>query len=343
MYRTSPLYWIPLFLIDVLGYALFFWKRFEKMPAPDRILLIRLEQVGDVLMTTPALRALRKRYPHAQIDILVRDFTAPVFAGNKNVSKVLVWNAPWMVRFGKSQGWQNANAMLRSLRAQNYDIAVDMHGDPRNILLARKVAKYAVGFGARGFGFLLNRRVAYTGHTIDRNLALARALGAASAGREMEMPAGSAAKLLPAGRWVCIAPGSSRKEKNWLNHRWAAVADRLIEQHNVRIVFTGNAKESALTQDIVNQMQHADKTRNVCGKTTISQLAGVLKCCKLVVCPDSGTMHIARAVGTPLIGLFTAENAREWGYHEPKFQSISGKGAEDISVEQVLAAAGAVL
>jgi ADP-heptose:LPS heptosyltransferase len=336
-------FWPVLLFIDVLGYLLFFWKRFARMPEPKRILLIRLEQVGDVLMTTPALRALRKQYPKAQIDILVRDFTAPVLAGNKNISTVLVCNAPWMVRFGKSQGWKAAAAMLRRLKARKYDIAVDMHGDPRNILLANKVARYVVGFGTRGCGFMVNRRVRYKGHTIDRNLALVRAIGAVSAGREMEMPASSAAKLLPAGRWVCIAPGSSRKEKNWLNHRWAAVADRLIERHGVKIVFTGSAKESALAQDIVSRMRHADQTLNLCGKTSLSRLAGVVQRCLLTLCPDAGTMHVSRAVGTPLVGLFTFEDAKEWGYHERKFRSISGKGAEAITVEQVLEKATAIL
>lgn len=343
MYRTSIIFWPILFLIDVLGYLLFFWKKLKIMPEPKRILLIRLEQMGDVLMTTPALRALRKRYPNAQIDILVRDFTAPVLSGNKNVSTVLVCNAPWMVRFGKSQGWKDTAAILHKLKAQKYDIAIDMHGDPRNILLANKVARYVVGFGTRGFGFLVNKRVAYKGHTIDRNLALVRAIGAVSASREMEMRASSAAKLLPAGRWVCIAPGSSRKEKNWLNHRWAAVADKLIEKHDVKIVFTGSAKESSMTADIIKQMQHADKTLNLCGKTSIAQLAGVLQRCLLTLCPDAGTMHIARAVGTPLLGLFTFEDANEWGYYEQKFQSISGKGAEAITVEHVLEKATIIL
>jgi len=339
MYRTSIVFWPALWIIDALGCLLFFWKKFARMPEPKRILLIRLEHIGDVLLTTPALRALRKRYPQAQIDVLVRDFAAPVLQGNKNVDNVIVWNAPWLSKLGTHE--QNTQAIVRKLRKDNYTIAIDCHGDPRNIWLANKVARYTVGFGCRGFGFLLNKAVAYRGHAIERNLALVKAIGAVAAGREMELRASTG--KLPAGTWVCIAPGSGRKEKTWLNHRWAAVADKLIERHGVKIVFTGSAKESALAQDIISQMQHADKTLNLCGKTTLSRLAGVLRRCLLTLCPDSGTMHIARAVGMPLIGLFTAENAREWGYHEQKFQSISGKGAEAITVEQVLEKAAAIL
>ncbi len=331
LYRTSLLFQPFLLLVDLIGYILFFWLKFIRMPEPKRILLIRLEHVGDVLMATPAIRALRKRYPRAVIDVLVRDFTAPILQKNRNVSKVIVWNAPWLSSLGSRASWSSVSKMIRSLRGKNYDIAVDFHGDPRNILFARKIAKYAVGFGARGFGFLLNKAVPYgSRHAIDRNLALVQAVGAKPFGSEMEMPVSAsdrrvAAKLVPTGRWVCIAPGSGRAEKNWLPERWAAVADELVEHHNMRVVFTGSRRENELVQGILNRMRQQDKALNIAGKTSLSQLAAVLERCLLVLCPDSGTMHIARAVKTPLIGLFAVENPKEWGYDEPRFSNVSGR------------------
>jgi ADP-heptose:LPS heptosyltransferase len=345
-YRTALVFQPLLFLIDLLGYVVFFWLRFRTLGEPRRILLIRLEHVGDVLMTTPAILALRRRFPRAAIDVLVRDFTAPILKQNRNISKVIIWNAPWLSKLGKRESWLSVPRMIGLLRKQKYDLAIDFHGDPRNIILASLVARYRVGFGARGLGFLLNRVVPYgCRHAIDRSLSLVKALGADGRDRTMELAVSGAdarfaKRALTSGvRWACIAPGSGRAEKNWLPERWAAVADRLIERRKVRVVFTGSKNEAFLVEKIVQQMKHPEQTLSLCGRTNLPQLAAILKRCSLVLCPDSGTMHIARAVGTPLVGLFTVEDPREWGYDEPRYQSVRGK---DISVETVLKKAAAV-
>jgi lipopolysaccharide heptosyltransferase II len=342
-YRTAIILQPFLALIDAVGYLLFFWLRFRTLGEPKRILLIRLEHVGDVVLTTPAFRALRKRYPQARIDVLCRDFTAPLLEKNKNVSNVISWNAPWLSNIGKKDSLFSVRKVINKLRKNKYDLAIDFHGDIRNILLANAVAYYRIGFGCRGFGFLLTKRIPYeTSHAIDRALALAKAAGAPAVGKETELTVAAAdqkfaQKLLSHDtRWVCIAPGSGRTAKNWLNERWAAVADELIEKKNILIVFTGSPGEKEMVSDIVQRMRHPEKALNMCGKTNLTQLAAVLQRCLLVLSPDSGTMHLARAMKTPLIGLFTKENAKEWGYNEKVFRRIAGKDAEAITAEQVL-------
>lgn len=344
-YRTSAIFWPFLLVIDIIGSMLFFWLRFRRLREPKRVLLIRLEHVGDVLLTTPAFRSIRKRFPKATIDVLVRDFTAQVLKKNKNVDNVIVWNAPWLSRLGSRSSWLGVPRMIRALRRNKYDLAVDFHGDPRNIALGRLVARYVVGFGARGFGFLLNKVVPYgRQHAIERNLSLAKALGADVRDRKMELPVSAAddhvaaALLNPLGkaRIVCISPGSGREEKNWIPERWAAVADALTVRHKARIVLTGSKRETGLVERIISHMRNADKAVNLCDKTSIAQLAAVVRRCSLVLCPDSGTMHIARAMGTPLIGLFTAEDPREWGYDEPRFQNIKKPSPDAITVAMML-------
>jgi lipopolysaccharide heptosyltransferase II len=343
MYRTNILFQPFLLLIDIIGCVLFFWLKLVPFREPKRILLIRLEHVGDVLLTTPAFRALRKRFPKAKIDVLVRDFTAEIAKKSPHVNNVIVWNAPWLSNLGTKSTREESRRILHLLRGNKYDLAIDFHGDPRNIWLARKVARYTIGFGCRGFGFLLNKTIPYGhGHVIDRNLSLARALGANVSNKTMELPLSAADESFAANalkgtiKAVCIAPGSGREEKNWLPERWAAVADALIEKSNTTVVFTGGKRDAAIVEDVVRAMKHANKTRNVCGKTTLTQLAAVLKRCALVLCPDSGTMHLARAMKTPLIGLFGPENAREWGYREPHFQHIQRRTPRDITAEDVL-------
>ncbi len=343
LYRTSLLFQPFLLVIDILGTLLFFWLRFKKLPQPRRILLIRLEHVGDVLLTTPALRALRKRFPTAQIDVVVRDFTAPILKRNKNINNVIVWNAPWLSSLGHKDSWAQSLRIICLLRNKSYDLAIDFHGDPRNIVLASLVAQYRVGFRIRGLGFLLNKCIPYRQqHAIDRNLSLINALGATTANRDIELSLSTADKrfartrLASPAQWVCIAPGSGRKEKNWLTERWATVADALIERSKARIVFTGSAREHLLVQGIIDRMRHPAAALNLCGKTSLPQLAAVIQRCSLVLGPDSGTMHLARAMKTPLLGLFTVENPNEWGYHEPFYQHIKRARAEQITVTDVL-------
>jgi lipopolysaccharide heptosyltransferase II len=338
MYRTNPVIQPLLFIIDAIGCLLFSWLRLRRLKGPKRILLIRLEHVGDVLLATPAFKALRKRYPDARIDVLAREFTAPILKGNRNVDRVITWNAPWLSKLGKKAAWSSVPRMVRALRKEHYDLAVDFHGDIRNILLASTVAHYRIGFGARGFGFLLNKTAPYRGHTIDRNLGLAKTLGSDVRDRAMELHVSQgdgrfARSHLKGKNWACIAPGSGRPEKNWVTERWAALADRMIEQYGVKIALTGSQGEAILVKDIISKMRNRGRVLDLSGKTSLAQLAAVVKQCTLVVCPDSGTMHIARALEVPVVGLFTVENPREWGYDEPRYQHVKGN---DITVEAVM-------
>ncbi|MEM2916058.1 MAG: glycosyltransferase family 9 protein [Candidatus Woesearchaeota archaeon] len=343
MYKTNILLQPFLLLVDIIGYFFFFWLKFMKLGEPKRILLIRLEHIGDVLMTTPTFRALRKRFPKAQIDVLVRDFAAPVVQKNKNISNVIVWNAPWLSRLGRREPWASVQQMIRKLRKNKYDVAIDFHGDPRNILFASRIARYRIGFGCRGFGFLLNKVVPYgKKHMIDRNLSLAKALGADTSDRRMELQLSPAderfAKSALKGitRPVCISIGSGKKEKNWLEERWAEVADSLIEKYNATIILTGGKGDAEIVNSLQNRIQHKEKVLNLCGKTSLFQLAAVIKYCKLLLSPDSGPVHIARTMNTPLLELCFLDDPKEWGYNEPKFQNIKRNKPGEISPDDVL-------
>lgn len=339
MYRTNPLLQPFLLLIDLLGYLLFFWLRFRRCRKPKRILLIRLEHIGDVLLSTPAFRAVRKHFPGARIDILVRDFTAPLVRKNPNIDRVIVWNAPWLSKGGS---WRGVRQVIAALRKERYDLAIDFHGDPRNIVLASLVARCRIGFGVRGFGFLLNKVVRFRDvHIIDRNLSLAYALGAPRESREMDLPISradrkAARRLMPKGKVVALAPGTGpgRQEKLWRNDSWAELADRLIE-HGVRVVFIGAKADQPLVDGILRRMRHADKAVSLCGRTTILQAAAVIERCALLIGIDAAPSHFARAVHTPLVSIFVSEDPRVWGYSEPRFTHV--KGSRDaLTAERVL-------
>ncbi len=345
MYETRLVFKPFLAAIDTVGYTGFWWRKLRRMPEPKKILCIRIDHIGDVLLTTPAFRALRKRFPKARIDVLVRSFSEGILTGNRNIDRVIAFDAPWLGLHGRRATAAETRKKADELAKEKYDIVIDFHADPRNILLARKLGKYTVGYGIRGFGFMHNKVVQYPqqAHQIQRNLALVRALGADSS-PDMDLPvSGAAARkaqalLKKAGRRkiVCITPASGRKEKYWLNERWAAVADALVEKYGARIALTGGKGDLGDIDAIISAMQRKDAVINLAGKTSLQELCAVIRRCALFVGPDTGPAHIARALKVPLLALFGPENPRRWGYSEGNYRSIWKKRMSDITVDNVL-------
>ncbi len=348
MYQTRTIFKPFLLLIDIIGYVFFFWLKFRRVPEPKKILCIRIDHIGDVLLTTPAFRALRKRYPKARIDVLVRSFSKEILDGNKNISKILTFDFPWLGLHGKKASWKETISFIKHLRKEKYDIAIDFHADPRNILLATKAARYRIGYGIRGFGFLLNKVVHFrkgARHQIQRNLDLIRALGADSTpNMDFVIPASAKNKakslLKPAGnaKLVGITPATGRKPKYWLNARWAEVADALVEKYKVKIVLTGGKGDAKDIEEIISNMTHKEKIINLAGKTSLKELGAVIQQCNIFLSPDTGPAHIARALNLPLLVLFGPENPKQWGYNEPKFKHIKKNEMNDITAEDVLSA-----
>jgi len=183
-YEASYFFKPFLFIIDVIGSLFFFWIKFYQMPSnPRKILVIRLDHAGDLLMTVPVLRALRARFPMAELSLLCRPFVKEIIDTNPAIDSIFVFEPPWFRR-GKSAGWLKAFSFFWSLRKQKFDVVVELHADPRNILAAFLAGGFRLGYAVRGFGFLLNKTVKYSlekKHMIERNLDVVRSIGADAA------------------------------------------------------------------------------------------------------------------------------------------------------------------
>lgn len=335
-------------IIDILGSVVFFWTKLKPFPKKiKKILIIRAEHIGDVFMATPTFRALKERFPEAEIDVIVRTFTKEVLEGNKNV-RTIVCNLPW---FSTKGTWKEVFEIIPKLKQKKYDLVIDMHGDPRNILLSYVIGGYRIGFGIRGLGFLLNKTVKWenkTKHTIERNLDLIKAIGINSEIKlnklQMEAHASHqdmhfAEELFKKNNItnaVCINPGAGRKEKMWNNRQWARVADFMADK-GATIIFTGSKPEQKEVQEIINNMSNKTYV-DICGKTTINQLVAVIKKCKLVLCPDTGIMHIAKAVKTPVLALFGPEDPRTWGYKDRNSTFIKTNDLSRFEANEFIAA-----
>ncbi len=339
-YKLNPVLKPFVSVIDSIGSALFFNTKLKKFPSNvNKILLIRVEHIGDVILATPAFRALKEKYPDAKIDVLVRSNSKIILEGNKNV-KAIEFNPPWLAKGGSLS---EVFSMIPKLKKEKYDIIIDMHGDPRNILLSSLIGGYRIGFGIRGFGFLLNKVVKWDEkHIIERNLDLTRSIGADTKNKQTEIILSkedlkysnkifSENKITNA---VCINPGAGRKEKMWTSEGWADVADYLIEK-GFNVIFTGSRNEIHEVNKIKSLMND-ERYIDLTGKTDLKQMASIIKRCKLVVGPDTGPIHIAKAVKTSTFAIFGPENPNIWGYDDRKSESFKVKDIKNLKSEVVI-------
>ncbi|MFC1591416.1 lipopolysaccharide heptosyltransferase II [Thermodesulfobacteriota bacterium] len=315
---------------DSLGYLLFgtLLRPVEKDQV-KKILVIRMDDIGDVIVATPAIQSLKENFPRARIDFLAKSSTRGLLEGNPHIHTVQVCDPFWMRAKQPFSLFQLIRLTLK-LRHERYDLALELRGNPFNILLLfLSGSRRRAGYGAQGLGFLLTTVVPYDGtpkHETDRNLDILRGLGLDVVSHMPELavtPAGCALagnflsehRLTDHKRIVCIHAGAPWPARRWPPERFAALADTLIETHKAKVVFIGGPDERALSEGIQALMQEPNR-QHACvaaGETTLPGLAALLKKGRLFIGNDSGPMHIACAVGTPAIGLFGPQTPASFG------------------------------
>jgi len=335
-YQINPKFKPFIFIADMLGYALIHpilrVKRFNKGKI-KRILVIRIDEIGDVILTTPVFKALKKGFPDCEADVLIKKGTKELLEHNPNVDNLIICEKDWLRNKLNIAYFLSLAKKLR----KRYDLVIELHTSPVNILFAFLIGGYKIGYAFRGLGFLLNktRFSAKKKHIIDRNLDLLKSVSINYKNKELDVfyskkeddYVNSLLKKhnLIGKKLICVNPGTLRTNKLWQNPKWALLSDRLIEEFNACILFTGSSNEKSLVNDIINSVRNKNKTINLAGETSLLQLAALTKKCKLLIGTDTGPLHIARAVETPLIGLYGSTNPYIWGYNEDKFRSIYKK------------------
>ncbi len=339
-YLVKPLYFPFVLLFDVIGYFLFsiprLFTQHLKNEKVRKILVLQLTHIGDIVVTTPVFKALKKQYPDAEIVALVRPLTKNLLENNPHVDRILTLEAPW---FNRSEGasWMDTIKFARMLSKEKFSIALEFHGDPRdNLLLWLIGAKQRVGYGARGGGFFLTKIVPYhrvVKHITGRYIDVLQAVGIDPESRQTDLfpdfedkravtKARQKLGLKPRDKIIVIHPGSGRPNKFWPNERFAKVADKLAAKRGVKVVLSGGPGESELIKSITARMEHE---AFVLSPLTLRQLAEFLKGAKLLISTDTGPMHMARAMGTPTVSLFGPVDPREWGYNDKKSIAIFHK------------------
>jgi ADP-heptose:LPS heptosyltransferase len=275
----------------------------------------RADHLGDLLMATPALAALRAARPAARLEVLASPWGAPALRGNPHVDAVRLFPATWYeaARAGSAGPavWLEA---LVDLRGRPWDLGADLRGDPRVIaLLALAGARRRVGHAGLGLEGLLDAAVEPL-PALDhrrRNLEVVRLLGASARdapdrpvyrveeARVEEMSRRLAGLPRPL---VVVAPGTNRRRHSWGAGGFAAAAEGLRAGAGAGLVLAGRQEDRWATAAVAARLD--PPALDLTGETDLPGLAALLRCADLLLANDSGGVHLAVAVGCPVVALF---------------------------------------
>ena len=309
---------------------------------PQRVLLVRPDHAGDLLMATPAFAALRAGLgPGATIDVLASPWGAPALAGNPHLDRVLTIEATWFEP-GRREGPDPMGllASLAALRRGRYDAAADLRGDFRSILLARASgAPRRAGFSGLGLEALLTDPVPVDPRRdfVSRNHAIVARLGAEPLGPRrpiFAVPAAARSRVdrllsgAPGDRpLVALFPGANRPRATWGEARFAAACKALDARLPVRVVLGGREADGPACRAIADELRAAGiETLDLSGLTDLGEAAALIASAAAMLGNDSGAAHLAAAVGTPAVAVFgPTDPALLWTW-EPRDRYVAFAG-----------------
>ena len=278
-----------------------------------KIMIRSTNWIGDAVMTTPAMGAVRATFPHAEVVVAANSAVGELFSPHPYCDRVVV--------FDKRKAHGPVRGLLRfsgQLRAERFDLAILF----QNAIGAAVTALLAgipnrAGYRTDGRGFLLTHGVPIGEtqrrlHHTDYYLHMLDSLGIRGGNGRLLLSCTDrerawARNMLGSGagspRWVAINPGAAYgSAKRWFPERFAAVADAIVHEFGARIVLTGGPGEAELGHDIESAMNA--RPLNLIGKTSVRQMMALLSQCSLMITNDSGPMHVAAAFGVPVVALF---------------------------------------
>ncbi len=287
------------------------------------ILIIKPSSLGDIVLALPALTALRKSFPDAKISWLIRTEFAPILENHPHLNKIILFDRKFLGKAWFHPGaFSSLISLIKRLRHSEFDAVIDFQGLFRTASLAwLSGCKKRFGIaGAREFAHLFyTHKIKQTKdciHLVDFYLNIIKAAGATKLDVEFILAehseaAGSIRNLLKnhyvsPDNYVVFIPGSAHEDKRWPIERFAKLAEKISSHHKLPIVATGDTGEVAL----IEKLKDLSKVpiANVAGKTSLSELVVLLSNAKLVVSNDTGPGHIAAALSTPLVLMFSWSN-----------------------------------
>ncbi len=288
------------------------------------ILIVKLSSLGDVIHALPALNALRKGYPKSHITWLVEDYASQIVLDHPSVDKVLVSaRKNWIQEISPTRKsvrtLREVLSFVKALRQRNYDLVIDLQG------LLKSGIMVGLSGGKRRVGYSRTREMSYLftnekippfdpeRHAIERYLHLVRSVGAKEGNLEYGIRIDESHRvrveallrdheILTEDSFVLISPHAHWETNLWDTDRFSRLCDKLIERYPVKIVFTGTSGERGYVKRILDSMRYP--AFDLAGKTDLKEMAYLCSKANLMISTDTGTMHLAAAMGLPVVALF---------------------------------------
>ncbi len=284
------------------------------MPHPDPILIVQTAFLGDVILALPLARALKGFDPELRIDIMVTPAAAGIVAAHPDIRETVVYD-----KRGSDAGVAGFLRVRDTVRGKGYGCALVPHRSFRSALMVRMAGiPVRVGFDSSAGRALFTRTVEYlrASHEIERNLRLLEGLGVTApgafpprlgAGEEGRRRVGeflAASGAAEPGRNIAIAPGSVWRTKRWPTERYCALAAALTGR-GYRVILVGGPGDEEVCGLVAAAANGAGAGAvNACGKFSILESAELIRSAALLICNDSAPLHLAGAVGTPVLAIF---------------------------------------
>jgi heptosyltransferase-3 len=289
-----------------------------------RILVVRTDRIGDVILTLPMLELLRKQFPHAHIAMLIRHYTKDLLNENPYLDDVLLYD--------DENGELPFLAVAAELKKRNFDVVFITYPRFRLAMLMRWAGiPLRVGTGYRWYSFLFNKRVYVhrkvgEKHEAEYNVDLIRAMGCdvgsvpyphlSISEETLESVKNRLAYLglVSDKTIVLLHPGSGGSARDWKADNFGVLGKRLSALPNVQVVVTGGKGEESLVRHVAGMI--GVNTPVVVNQLSLKEYGALTSFAGLLVANSTGPLHIAAATGTPVVGLYpqvTAMNAIRWG------------------------------
>ena len=270
-------------------------------------------------MATSVLKPLRDALNPSTLDVLTGPWAAPIFEHHPAVDEVLTFATPWwsVVRgasFGeRMRAWAELPRMIRSIKTRRYDVGIDLRGDLRQIVFFLRLGGMPIRVSSDRTGgrSLLTHGWTYDPklHEVEKNAAIAGLLGAVGPWKlDVAISKEDLASTAATG-FIAFALRGSEENREWPAAHAAAAADVLYREFRIPSVVVGTSADVPFADNIVALA--TSPIANLAGRTSLMQTAALLRCATMVVAVDSGPMHLAAAVGAPVVALFGPGDARQ--------------------------------
>ncbi|MBI3287261.1 MAG: glycosyltransferase family 9 protein [Chloroflexi bacterium] len=310
---------------------LFALRRASPFPKdPRSILILKPCCVGDVLLATPLVAALRKQYPEAHIDFAVGPWAQAMVESNPRLNGLLDCGRVGSGGYGYREYW----SLVQRIRERGYQVCFVLDRSPLISLLpfwAGTAQRVGLDSGGRGFSLTLRVPVRGVKHEADLYLDTARAIGLSvraprleyyptevdrARAREWLAPLSGVRPLIALIPGGGVNPGGRTMGKRWPPERFARVGDRSVEELKARVVIIGGRGAEPIANELARAMHHPplDPT----GQLSWGETGAVLEICDLAIANDTGAMHLAVAVGTPVVAIFGPSDPRVYGPLDPR-------------------------